>query len=405
LVLILLLPADKMVLLFERSVKQMKKRNLAILAVAVMSASILSACGAKDNTNAAANEILIGGIGPLTGGASTYGQSVRDGAELYIKEVNAAGGIDGKKVRLVFEDDQADGTLASNAFNKLVDNDKVTAILGGVTSGATLAIANKATQSKIPMITPSATEPSVTEVGGEYMFRVCYVDSYQGIALANYSYDTLKNTKVAILYNVASDYSKGIADSFKAAFEAKGGTVTSFLSYNEGDKDFSAQLTQIAGVDAEALLLPDYYGTVGLIAKQARNAGIVAQILGGDGWESDELYGIGGVGVDGARYITHYFSGDQAPVVADFVKAFNDAYSKQPDGFSALSYDAMKVLLDAIDAADSTDGAAIQAQMLKTQLEGVTGKMTFGEDRTAVKGAVILEVEKDNLKLVDKVNP
>lgn len=383
----------------------MKKRILAILAVAVMSASILSACGAKDNTNAATDEILIGGIGPLTGGASTYGQSVKDGAELYIKEVNAAGGIDGKQVRLVFEDDQADGTLASNAFNKLVDNDKVTAILGGVTSGATLAIANKATQSKIPMITPSATEPSVTEVGGEYMFRVCYVDSYQGIALANYSYDTLKNTKVAILYNVASDYSKGIADSFKAAFEAKGGTVTSFLSYNEGDKDFSAQLTQIAGVEAEALLLPDYYGTVGLIAKQARNAGIDAQILGGDGWESDELYGIGGEGVDGARYITHYFSGDEAPVVADFVKAFNDAYSRQPDGFSALSYDAMRVLLDAIDAADSTDGAAIQAQMLKTQMEGVTGNMTFGEDRTAVKGAVILEVEKDNLKLVDKVNP
>lgn len=369
-----------------------------------MSMSFLAACGAKGNP-AAADEILIGGIGPLTGGASTYGQSVKDGAELYIKEVNAAGGIDGKQVRLIFEDDQADGTLASNAFNKLVDNDKVSAILGGVTSGATLAIANKATQSKIPMITPSATEPSVTTVGGEYMFRVCYVDSYQGIAMANYSYDTLKNTKVAILYNVASDYSKGIADSFKTAFEAKGGTVTSFLSYNEGDKDFSAQLTQIAGVDADALLLPDYYGTVGLIAKQARNAGIEAQILGGDGWESDELYGIGGDGVDGARYITHYFSGDEAPVVANFVKAFNDEFSRQPDGFSALSYDAMKVLLDAIDAADSTDGAAVQAEMLKTQMDGVTGTMTFGEDRTAVKGAVILEVEKDTLKLVDKVNP
>lgn len=383
----------------------MKKKLLAIIILAVMSMSVFAACGTKGNATAA-GEILIGGIGPLTGGASTYGQSVKDGAELYIKEVNAAGGIDGKKVRLIFEDDQADGTLASNAFNKLVDNDKVTAILGGVTSGATLAIANKATQSKIPMITASATEPSVTTVGGEYMFRVCYVDSFQGIALANYSFDILKNTKVAILYNVASDYSKGIADSFKASFEAKGGTVTAFLSYNEGDKDFSAQLTQIAGVEAESLLLPDYYGTVGLIAKQARNAGIEAQLLGGDGWESDELYGIGGDGVDGARYITHYFSGDAAPVVADFVKAFNTEYSKQPDGFSALSYDAMKVLLDAIDAANSTDGPAIQAEMMKMKMDGVTGSsMTFGADRTAVKGAVILEVEKDTLKLVDKVNP
>lgn len=394
-----------MVLLFERRVKQMRKRILAIITVAVMSMSVLAACGAKESP-AAAKEILIGGIGPLTGGASTYGQSVKDGAELYIKEVNAKGGIDGKKVKLIFEDDQADGTLASNAFNKLVDNDKVSAILGGVTSGATLAIANKATQSKIPMITASATEPSVTTVGGEYMFRVCYVDSFQGIALANYSFDTLKNTKVAVLYNVASDYSKGIADSFKAAFEAKGGKVTSFLSYNEGDKDFSAQLTQIAGVEADSLLLPDYYGTVGLIAKQARNAGIKAQLLGGDGWESEELYGIGGDSVNGARYITHYFSGDSAPVVANFVKAFSTEYSKQPDGFSALSYDAMKVLLDAIDAADSTDGPAIQAQMMKTKMDGVTGSsMTFGDDRTAVKGAVILEVDKDTLKLVDKVNP
>ena len=387
----------------------MKKRLFAILTVAALSTALLAACGEKapttPTTAPAVKEFTIGGIGPLTGGAATYGQSVKEGVELYVKEINAKGGIDGKTVKVIFEDDQADGTNASNAFNKLVENDKVVGIVGAVTSGAALATGPKGTQSKIPMVSPSATEPTVTKVGGEYMFRVCFIDSYQGVALANYSIDTLKSTKAAVLYNVGSDYSKGIADAFKTNYESKGGKVAEFLTYNDGDKDFSAQLTKIAAAGVDVLVLPDYYTTVGLIAKQARNSGIDAQLLGGDGWESAELFTIGGDAVEGARFVTHYFSGDEAAVVANFVKQFEAEYKKAPDTFSALGYDAAKVLLSAIDAADSLDGAAIQAALLKSKVEAVTGTLSFDADRTAVKGAVIVEVEDGKLKLVDKVNP
>lgn len=383
----------------------MKKRFLALtLATGLLGTSLIS-CGGAKATNGSDNVIKIGAIGPLSGKASTYGQSVKNGAGLYIEEINKNGGINGKNIELVFEDDQADQNAAMNAFNKLVDNDKVVAILGGVTSAPTLAIAPKATIAKVPLITPTGTEPNITKNGGEYVFRGCYVDSYQGSILANYASNDLKAKKAAVLYNVGSDYSKGVADTFKADYEKAGGKVSQFLTYGNDDKDFNAQLTKIKNDNPEIVILPDYYNVVGLIAKQARDMGITAKFLGGDGWESEELYKIGGSSVNGAVYVNHYFKGDEDETVKSFVSAYKNKYNVEPDAFAALSYDTTKILIEGIKNANSTDGEAIKDALKNTKLKGVTGEIYFDENRSAVKGATIVEVDGEKTKLVTKVAP
>lgn len=379
----------------------MKKKFLVSAMALTLVAGLLSGCGNKKEDDI----IKIGAIGPLTGPAATYGQSVKEGASLVEKEVNDKGGINGKKVKFVFEDDQADQNASLNAFNKLVDDEKVSAIFGPVTSGATLAVAPKATQAGIPLITPTATEPSITKTGGDFVFRGCYVDSYQGVALGQYAAKDLNKKTAAVLYNVGSDYSKGIAEAFKAEYEKNGGTVVEYLTYNKDDKDFNAQLTKIKNSNPDVLLLPDYYNVVGLIAKQARDTGINATLLGGDGWESTELYKIGGEAVKGALYINHYFQGDESKVVKDFVESYKKEYNKEPDAFAALAYDSAKILVKAFEDAKSTDSTAVKEALAKTSLESVTGKISFGEDRTAIKGAVIVKVEGDHTSLVTKINP
>ena len=379
----------------------MKKKLLTGLLASVMTLTLLAGCsnGADDSV------IKIGAIGPLSGAASTYGISVKEGATLLEKEVNDAGGINGKKIKFVFEDDQAEPNSATQAFNKLVDNEKVVAILGGVTSGATLAIAPNSTARKIPMITPTGTEPTITNIGGEYMFRGCFVDSFQGEILGKYATETLKKKTAAVLYNSGSDYSKGIADAFKTKFEAEGGTVTEFLTYNDKDSDFKAQLTKIKNTNPDVLVLPDYYNVVGLIAKQARSIGIDSQLLGGDGWESEDLTEIGGDAVDGALYINHYFSQDTETNVKNFVESYKKEYNKEPDAFAALSYDTAKILVKAIEKANSNDGEAIKNALASMELNSVTGNIKFGSDRSAIKTAVIIKINGTEKVLEGKVNP
>ena len=379
----------------------MKKKLLSGLVALTMSASLLVGCGSSDSDSV----IKIGGIGPLTGSASTYGNSAKEGAELLIKEINDAGGINGKQVELIFEDDQATPDGAMQAFNKLVDKDGVSAILGGVTSGATLAIAKNATERQIPMITPTGTEPSITNEGGEFMFRGCFIDSFQGELLAKYTTENLGKKTAAVLYNAGSDYSIGIAKAYKETLEKNGGTVVEYLSYNDGDTDFKAQLTKIKGANPDVIVLPDYYNVVGLIAKQARDISITSQLLGGDGWESEELISIGGDAVDGALYINHYYSGDTSEVVKNFVNSYKAEYNKEPDAFAALAYDSTKILLEAIKNANSTDAVAIKDELSKIELEAVTGKISFNEDRSAIKGAAVIKLEGGNKVLADKLNP
>ena len=380
----------------------MKKKLLSGLVALMMSTSVLVGCGSSGSDS---EVIKIGGIGPLTGSASTYGISAKEGADLFIKEINDAGGINGKKIELIFEDDQATPDGAMQAFNKLVDKDGVSAILGGVTSGATLAIAKNSTERQIPMITPTGTEPSITNEGGDFMFRGCFIDSFQGEILAKYTTDTLNKKTAAVLYNAGSDYSIGIAKAYKETLEKNGGTVVEYLSYNDGDTDFKAQLTKIKGSNPDVIVLPDYYNVVGLIAKQARDISITSQFLGGDGWESEELVEIGGEAVDGALYINHYYSGDTSEIVKNFVESYKKEYNKEPDAFAALAYDSARVLVEAIKNADSTDGTAIKDELAKIEVESVTGKISFNEERSAIKGAAVIKLEGENKILADKLNP
>jgi branched-chain amino acid transport system substrate-binding protein len=384
----------------------MKKTLLSGVLASVMAITLLTGCGASSGSSSATGDtIKIGAIGPLSGAASTYGISVKEGAQLLEKEVNSAGGINGKKIKFIFEDDQADPNSSMQAFNKLVDSEKVSAILGPVTSGATLAVAPNATAKQIPMITPTATEPTITKVGGDYMFRGCFVDSFQGDVLGKYASEKLKSKTAAVLYNSGSDYSKGIADSFKAKFEGAGGKVGEFLTYNDKDTDFKAQLTKIKTLNPDVIVLPDYYNVVGLIAKQARDMGIKSQFLGGDGWESEELTKIGGDAVNGSLYINHYYSGDQDASVKTFVDSYKKEYNKEPDAFAALSYDTSKILVKAIEKAGKTDGAAIKEALAGMEMNSVTGNIKFGSDRSAIKSAAIIKVDGTKKVLADKVNP
>lgn len=386
----------------------MKKTLLSGVLASVMAITLLAGCSGNagsGSSSSTGDTIKIGAIGPLSGAASTYGISVKEGAQLLEKEVNSAGGINGKKIQFIFEDDQADPNSSMQAFNKLVDSEKVSAILGPVTSGATLAVAPNATAKQIPMITPTATEPTITKIGGDYMFRGCFVDSFQGDVLGKYASETLKFKTAAVLYNSGSDYSKGIADSFKAKFEGAGGKVGEFLTYNDKDTDFKAQLTKIKTLNPEVIVLPDYYNVVGLIAKQARDMGITAQFLGGDGWESEELTKIGGDAVSGSLYINHYYSGDQDASVKTFVDSYKKEYNKEPDAFAALSYDTSKILVKAIEKAGKTDSAAIKDALAGIEMNSVTGNIKFGSDRSAIKSAAIIKVDGGKKVLADKVNP
>lgn len=380
----------------------MKKRLLVGAIVLALGASLFYGCSKK---NEGGDTIKLGVIGPLTGPVATYGQSVKNGIALAEKEVNAAGGINGKKVSISYQDDQADQSAAINAFNKLVDDEKVCAILGGVTSGSTLAIASKATQAKIPLLTPTATEPSITKVGGEFVFRGCYVDSFQGEGAAKYAAKDLGKKNAAVLYNVSSDYSKGIAEAFKKEFEANGGKVVEFSTYNKDDKDFNAQLTKIKAANPDIIILPDYYDKVALIAKQARALGITAQFLGSDGWDSSDFYKIGGDAVVGGLFINHYSPADTAKEVQDFVTAYKKEYNSEPDALAALGYDGAKTMFQALENAKSTDGDKIREALAKVNYKGVTGNITFGDDRTAIKGAVILKVDGAKTSVVSRVKP
>ena len=384
----------------------MKKKLLCGILASAMAFSVLAGCGGNSEGGADSEVIKIGGIGPLSGPNSTYGISVKEGADLLAEEINAAGGINGKKVEFIFEDDQSDNTVAASAFNKLVDKDGVCAILGGVTSGTTLAIAPNSTNKKIPMITPTGTEPTITNVGGDFMFRGCFVDSFQGEILAKYTKEKLGKTTAAVLYNSSSDYSKGIANAYKETLEKNGGQVVEFLSYSsDKETDFKAQLTKIKSANPEVIVLPDYYNVVGLIAKQARDMGITSQFLGGDGWESEELTKIGGTAVDSAIYINHYYAEDTDENVKNFVDSYTKKYNKTPDCFAALSYDTAKILVKAIEKANSTDGTAIRDALAGMEINSVTGNIKFNEERSAVKSAAIIKINGDKKELNDKVNP
>ncbi len=341
---------------------------------------------------AADDAIKIGEVGSTTGSEATFGVATHQGVELAIKEINATGGVKGKKLQVILLDDQGKPEEAATAVTRLITQDKVVAIVGEVASSRSLAMAPIAQQYKIPMVSPSSTNPKVTEIG-DYIFRVCFIDPFQGFVMARFASENLKFKRVAILRDVKNDYSVGLAKYFTETFKKLGGEIVVDQSYSAGDIDFKSQLTSIRGAKPDAIFVPGYYTEVGLIARQARSLGIKAPLLGGDGWDSPKLLQIGGKAMEGSYFSNHYSADDKAPHVQAFIERYRKAYKDTPSGLAAMGFDAMMVLSDAMKRAKSLSSADIRAALAATkEFQGVTGRISIDQQRNAVKSAVVLKV-------------
>lgn len=383
------------------------KKSLALVLCIIMVAALFTGCAAKQASGegAAADVIKIGAVFPMTGDVATFGQSSKNALELLVEEQNSKGGLLGKKIQVIYEDDENKPANSANAIQKLISNDKVVAVIGSVASKCSIAMGPIATQNKVPMISTASTNPKVTTEGGAYVFRACFIDPFQGTVIAKFSSENLKAKTAAALFDVGNDYSKGLAEYFKAGFEKLGGKVVAFESYNAGDLDFNAQLTKIKPLNPEVILLADYYNTVGLIAKQARAQGITATFVGGDGWDSADLYSVGGDAIDGGFFSNHYSADDTSAEVVNFRKTYEAKYKGTPDALAALAYDSGKIMFAAIEKAGSTDGAKIKDALQATAVTVVSGKVTYDKDRNPIKGAVMIKVVKDKYEFTAKVNP
>jgi branched-chain amino acid transport system substrate-binding protein len=367
---------------------------------AAMGALFLGACAKVDDS-----VIRIGEYGALTGDIATFGQTTHEGVQLAVEEINAAGGIKGKQVKLITEDDAGKPEQAALVVQKLLNSDKVHALVGEVASSNSLAAAPVAQKAQIPMVSPSSTNPKVTEVG-DFIFRVCFIDPFQGQVMAKFSTGTLKAKTAVILRDQKSDYSMGLADVFKAQFTAMGGKILDDKAYTAGDVDFKAQLTAFKSLKPDVIYVPGYYTEVGLIAKQARQAGLKQPLLGGDGWESEELTKIGGPALDGCYFSNHSAPDSSEPAVKAFVTKYQAKYGHVPGALAMLGYDAVKVLAAAIEKSESLRGPAIRDALAKTQgFAGVTGTLTLDAKRNAVKSAVVLKIAKGKVSYLETVNP
>ncbi|MBK7585315.1 MAG: ABC transporter substrate-binding protein [Myxococcales bacterium] len=350
-------------------------------------------------------EIVIGHYASMTGSTAHFGQDTDKAVRLAVDEVNAAGGVLGKQVKIVTLDTRGDSAEAANAVTRLIDVEKSVAILGEVASSLSLAGGRVAQRRKIPMISPSSTNPKVTEVG-DYIFRVCFLDPFQGKAMAKFAKENLKVEKVAILKDVKNDYSIGLAAAFKESFEKMGGKIVVEQSYGQGDTDFSAQVTAIKGTDAQAIFLPGYYAEVGAIARTAERLGVKLPLLGGDGWDAPDLFKIGGDAMNGSYFSNHFAPDAATPKAQKFVADFKAKYGIEPTGLGALGYDAAAVLMDAIKRAGKTDSDALRTAITATKgFEGVTGMITIDPERNAQKSAVVLKIEGGKAKFAATVAP
>lgn len=373
-----------------------------------LSLSIFTACNKNSNQNSsssASDEIVIGEVGSLTGNEATFGTSTRDGIRLAIEKINEGGGIQGKKLRVITMDNQGKPEEAATAVTKLITQDNVTAILGEVASSRSLAMAPIAQANKVPMVSPSSTNPKVTQIG-DYIFRVCFIDPFQGSVMAKFAHGTLKVKRAAILRDVRNDYSVGLANFFAETFKKLGGEIVMDQSYSAGDVDFKSQLTSIKTKAPEAIFVPGYYTEVGLIARQARELGIQAPLLGGDGWDSAKLTEIGGPALNGSYFSNHYSPDDQSEHVQKFISEYKIKFGGIPDGLAAMGYDAAMVLADAMRRAKTLSREDIRQALAETRdFQGVTGRITIDQERNAVKPAVVLEVKSNGFAFKQTINP
>lgn len=374
-------------------------KNLILIIVCTVCAAV-AACAKPSH-----DVILIGEYGSLTGGTATFGQSTHQGILLATDELNGAGGLLGKKVKIITEDDQSKPEEAKTAVLKLIKQNQVVAVLGEVASSRSLAAAPECQKNKIPMLSPASTNPKVTEIG-DYIFRACFIDSFQGEGMAKFAHGTLALRRVAILKDIKNDYSVGLADFFEKTFKSLGGEIIDVQSYSEGDIEFRAQLTSIKGKSPEGIFVPGYYTEVGLIARQARELGLNVPLMGGDGWDSPKTVEIGGESVNNAYFSTHYAADDPSHKVQDFIAKFKKRYGAQPDAMAVLGYDAAHILFDAIKRAGAAEPSKIRDALAQTQnFSGVSGMISMDANRNAKKRLSILKIENGTIKFFSAVNP
>lgn len=364
-------------------------RKFLVLALTA-SFLMVSACQQKQ----AGNTVRIGVFMSLTGSTANFGISSVNGIKMAADEANAQGGINGKQIELLVQDDRSDAAEAATIVTKFVTQDQVHAILGEVASSRSIAAAPIAQNAKIPMLSPSSTNPEVTRKG-DYIFRTCFTDPVQGAAIGEFAAKNLNAKRAGILIDRKNDYSVGLAQFIREAFTKNGGQIVVEQSYQEGDTDFNGQLTSIKSGNPDVVFVPGYYGEVGLIAQQAKKLGINAPLLGGDGWDSQQLYQIGGQALVGSYFSNHYSVDDPDPAVKKFVDDYKARYGTVPDALAATAYDAARIMFDAIKRANSTDGPAIRDALAKTaNFPGVTGVVTINSERNAVKPIVMIKIEE-----------
>jgi branched-chain amino acid transport system substrate-binding protein len=371
--------------------------------------------GAGENgggrTTSSGEEIVIGEYGSFSGENAAFGNSTHNGIELAIDEINKAGGVLGKQVRIVKEDDQSKTEQVTTVVKKLINQEKVVAVLGEVASSRSIAGSSVCEEAKVPMVSPSSTNPAVTvdKRTGKvkpYTFRICFIDPFQGTIMARFAKNNLKLSRVAILRDIKQDYSVGLAEYFVKEFEKLGGTIVSNQSYTGGVTDFRAELTSIKNANPQAIFIPAYYNDAGNIAKQAKSLGITAPLLGGDGWDHPDVVKLGGKAVEGVYLSTHMSAEDKNPIVQKFVRTYQARYRETPSGLAACGYDAAKILCDAIQRAGSTDREAIRKALEETKdFEGVTGKITINKEHNAVKPLVVVQIRGGQLRYVSTIKP
>lgn len=365
--------------------------------------SLLAGCGGGGDDGSV---IKVGEYASLTGSEASFGISSHEGTVLAIEEINAAGGVLGKTIRLLTEDDQSKAGQPATVVNKLIARDRVVAVLGEVASSKSLEAAPICQANKIPMISPASTNPKVTETG-DYIFRVCFIDPFQGTVMANFAHKTLQARRIAVLGDAKSDYSKGLTKYFKERVAENGGEIALELNYNGGDKDFKSQLTAIKAAGPQAVFVPGYYNEVAMICRQAKELGLAIPMFGGDGWESEKLVEIGGDALEGHCFSTHYSPDQSTGKVKEFVDAYKKRYNgKMPDTMAALGYDSAYVLVDAMRRAGTTEAAKLRDAIAATRgYVAVTGTLTLDAARNATKSVVILQVQGGKFRHLETIDP
>ena len=390
----------------------MKKRWTILGGLAIAMSIALTGCGGGEKAKPAAqtNEIKIGGNVEMTGGVANYGNQALSGMKLAFKQVNASGGVLGKKINLILADNKSEPAEAANATTKLITQDKVSIVMGPIVSSNVLATVKIAEDNKVVVMTPTGTNEKITVDNGKvhpFAFRACFIDPFQGRVMANYATKSLK-VKTAVIYiDSSSDYSKGVAAAFEETFVKNGGKIVGKEAFLQKDQDFKATLTKIKAMNADIVFIPAYYEEVGKIVKQARELGINQPLLGTDGWDNPKVVEIAGAAaLNNTFFSNHYSSQDSDPNVRKFIEAYKAEYKEEPSSMAALGYDAAMIVVDAIKRANTTDAAKLKEALEQTKnLQVSTGIVTMDSNHNPIKSAVVIEMKDGKQTFKEKINP